>query len=280
MDVSDPESVNYGKHLDRDEMHSIFSPSASSLESVKAWLKDAGVTAITSDSYYVTFSTTVARANKLLDANFAHYTNGKATKLRTLSYSIPDSLSDAVDLIHPTTFFGSMKAHSPVPAAQPEPPKWSYSSLEERAFKPSCERAVTFSEGKKNVTFNLIGPQCLQELYNIGGYMPKANSGSTVAFGSFLEQSASYSDLKKFEQIYKIPAKNFTVISINGGKNTQNPQTEQDGEANLDVQNIVGLVGELPVTEYITGGLAPIIPDLLEPNNSLASNEPYIQCEY
>lgn len=38
-------------------------------------------------------------------------------------------------------------------------------------------------------------------------------------------------------------------------------------------QSRLGLVGDLPVGEYITGGLPPFIPDLLQPNASLNENE-------
>ena len=64
---------------------------------------------------------------------------------------------------------------------------------------------------------------------------------------------------------------------INGGVDNQDPVTEMDGEANLDAQNIIGLVDGLPVGEYITGGLPPFIPDLLTPNASTEQNEPYLQ---
>lgn len=83
--------------------------------------------------------------------------------------------------------------------------------------------------------------------------------------------------MAKFENIWSLPSQNFTVLAlINGGVNNQDPATEEDGEANLDVQNIIGLVDGLPVGEYITGGLPPFIPDVLTPNKSTESNEPYV----
>ncbi|KXL43435.1 MAG: hypothetical protein FE78DRAFT_152318, partial [Acidomyces sp. 'richmondensis'] len=210
----------------------------------------------------------VGAANALLDAQFALYTDGEAVKLRTTSYSIPDDLEEAVDLIYPTTFFGNMRANRAVPTRTEnhDPPT-------RRQLNPACETTVVLD----NQTFPLIGPQCLKELYNISDYKPDPSAGSTIAFGSFLNQSASYSDLAKFENIWSLPSQNFTVLAlINGGVNNQDPATEEDGEANLDVQNIIGLVDGLPVGEYITGGLPPFIPDVLTPNKSTESNEPYV----
>lgn len=94
------------------------------------------------------------------------------------------------------------------------------------------------------------------ELYNTVGYKADPKSGSNIAFANFLNESPSYSDLQKFENEFKIPSQSFEVLAlINGGVNDQNPLTESDGEANLDVQNIIGLVDGLPVYAYITGGV-------------------------
>jgi tripeptidyl-peptidase-1 len=75
----------------------------------------------------------------------------------------------------------------------------------------------------------------LQELYNTVGYTPSAESGSRVGFGSFLNQSAIYSDLFQYEEFYGIPHQNFSTILIAGATNDQNITTAQFGEANLDV---------------------------------------------
>jgi tripeptidyl-peptidase-1 len=58
--------------------------------------------------------------------------------------------------------------------------------------------------------------------------------------------------------------------------NDQNPKTAQVGEADLDVQNIVGVSHPLPVTEFITGGSPPFIPNVDEPTAADNENEPYL----
>jgi tripeptidyl-peptidase-1 len=80
-----------------------------------------------------------------------------------------------------------------------------------------------------------ITPSCLKELYNVGSYTPNPNSGSRVGFGSFLNQSAIYSDLFQYEKFFGIPHQNFSTILIAGATNDQNIETAQFGEANLDV---------------------------------------------
>ena len=274
--VSTPNSAHYGKYLDKSELDTIFAPTTESESKVKSWLQTSGASDIVSDGNTVSFKTDVGNANKMLDTKFALYTNGETTKLGTTQYSVPDDLSDAVDIITPTTYFSSMKAHRAVPNIAPSVVERAPSK---RQLKASCETVISIPiTAKKNESFTVIGPTCLKELYNVGDYQADPSSGSTIAFGSFLNQSASYSDLALFEQIFDIPSQNFTVLAlINGGVDRQNPVTEQDGEANLDVQNIIGLVDGLPVGEYITGGFPPFVPDLLEPNKSAESNEPYLQ---
>jgi tripeptidyl-peptidase-1 len=77
----------------------------------------------------------------------------------------------------------------------------------------------------------------LKELYNVGDYVPSASSGSQIGFGSFLNQSAIYSDLFQYEEYFGIPHQNFSTILIAGATNDQDTATAQFGEANLDVSN-------------------------------------------
>jgi tripeptidyl-peptidase I len=121
-----------------------------------------------------------------------------------------------------------------------------------------------------------ITPSCIKELYSVGGYTPDPKSGSVVGFGSFLNQSALYQDLFDYEKFYNIPKQNFSVILINNATNDQDPATAQIGEADLDVQNIIGVSHPLPVVEFITGGSPPFIPNLDEPTAADNQNEPYI----
>lgn len=42
MEVSDPHSVNYGKHWTVEEIHAEFAPSDETIEAVKTWLEESG----------------------------------------------------------------------------------------------------------------------------------------------------------------------------------------------------------------------------------------------
>jgi len=98
-----------------------------------------------------------------------------------------------------------------------------------------------------------LTPACVRQLYNIpANYTPPANSGSFIGFGSFLNESAQESDLLLFEKRYGFPNQTFDVVTINNGVNNQSEPTGiygDVGEANLDIQNIIGVAHGLPVRE-------------------------------
>ncbi|WPH02941.1 peptidase S8/S53 domain-containing protein [Acrodontium crateriforme] len=269
--VSTP-GTQYGKYFDVDQHEALFKPSSVSESKVKSWLKQSGAKNIHSDGTTVSFSTTVGQANKMLDSKFQIFSNGQMTKLRTMSYSVPDDLLEHIDLISPTTYFSNMETQSRRNSIVADTVQLASSAANKSQFEPSCQRNLTGS----GQPLAVIGPDCLKELYNTVGYKVDPHSGSNVNFLNFLGESASHSDLLLFEKEFNIPKQDFKVLELfDGGVDDQNPLTESDGEANLDVQTIIGLVDGLPVSAYITGGVAPIIPDLLSPTPADDQNEPY-----
>lgn len=233
--VSTPGNAKYGQHLDVDDVNALFPPASDT--AVLSWLQGAGISSINSNGSTVNFATTVGTANKLLNAQFAYYQSGNTKKIRTTQYSIPDNLVDQIDLISPTTYFGKTTAAVAIPTVTQKEKRVPASQPSVAAL---CQTSIT--------------PACLKELYSINDYTPDPNSGSSIAFGSFLNQSAIYSDLALFESYFGIPSQNFSVELINGGTNDQNLATAQFGEADLDVEYIVGISHPLPVREFITGG--------------------------
>lgn len=263
-DVSDPKSPNYGKFLDRDEANQIAKPALDSAVKVTNWLQDAGVTTIQNEGSWITFRTTVEKANQLLSAEFMQYEKEGLSKIRTAAYSIPVDVAEHIQLIHPTTFFGKTQAFQPVHIGFSEEEE-STEDLERRQaplpLDAGCRREIT--------------PNCLKQLYNVGDYKPLADSGSRIGFGSFLNQSSSASDLKLYTNQFKIPDQKVTKVNINDAVDNQGPGSD-NGEANLDAQNMVGVGHPLPVTEYLTGGSPPFVPDLDVPDDSKNTNEPYV----
>lgn len=236
-EVSTPGQGSYGQWLNKDDIDMHF-PVVDDAP-VMDWLKSAGVSNIARDGAVVNFTSTVGNVNKLLDTTFGYYQSGDSIKLRTTSYSIPDHLTELIDVISPTVFFGKTRAAAPAPSKSRKVKARKASSTDASA---SCQTYIT--------------PSCMKEMYNVGDYVPDPSAGSRIAFGSFLNQSASYSDLAQYEQLFDIPSQTFNVELLNGGVNDQNASITNVGEANLDVQLIVAVAHPLPVLEFITGGVA------------------------
>lgn len=229
--VSTPGSPSYGNHLEKEDVAALLKPASETEREVLAWLKQAGVTAVNVDGSWVTFATSVGTANKLLSTEFAYYQSDGVTKLRTMQYSVPDDLAKHVDLISPTTYFGKTTAQAPTRPQHSNP-------IYPRQANQSCATLIT--------------PDCLKQIYDIN-YTPTRNSSSSIGFGSFLNQSARTQDLQLFEKRFNIEPQGFSVQLINGGVDDQSIDGNH-GEANLDVEYIVGISHPLPVISYITGG--------------------------
>ncbi|KAI0834540.1 tripeptidyl-peptidase [Hypoxylon sp. FL0890] len=264
LEISTPGHPNYGLHMSRDQVRAYTAPTEQSVSSVVNWLAESGVKSSVNNDW-ITFTTNVKTANDLLNANFAwyQYEKGGSPKLRTLSYSVPDELAGNIDLIQPTTRFGQLGAKRST-------------IFEMQILEPEEEDALkaNIAIQAANCNPSRITPDCLKSLYNIK--YTASPDGNLVAFASYLEEYARYSDLQSFETQYvpQAAGQNFSVQLVNGGLNDQT-SSDDSGEANLDVQYVLAVSNPVPILEYSTGGRGPLVPTHDEPGPS--SNEPYLE---
>lgn len=256
-------------------------PSAASVGAVGAWLDSHNISDVVVDADWISFSTTVGRANLLLGTQFQWFRpaasdiNGDGSarrRLRTLHYSVPDSLAGHVNLVHPTTRFGRVRSNIV-----------RSKRLDQGYFRAAggggaTDAAADAAAAAAGDCSFAVTPACLKTLYSIGDYAASNASGSRIGFCSYLDEYARYSDLQLFEQSFAPSARgqSFSVVPFNGGQNDQSSGSDST-EANLDVQFIVGVSAPLPVTEFSTAGLGPLVPDLSEPSLAEDTNEPYLE---
>ena len=114
------------------------------------------------------------------------------------------------------------------------------------------------------------------QLYNVH-YKASPNNGNRIAYASFLEEYARYSDLNYFvgNVTPYAQGQNFSVVSIAGGLNDQSARNDSR-EANLDCQYMVGVGWPIPVIEYSVAGRGLLVPDLDQPDQEDNQNEPYL----
>ena len=89
------------------QVEKLVAPNPESVEAVNAWLKENNITTSTNSPAgdWLAFSLPVSKANELFSADFSVFTHTEsgAEVVRTLSYILPASLQQHVDLVHPMT---------------------------------------------------------------------------------------------------------------------------------------------------------------------------------
>lgn len=110
MDVSHPNSPNYGQHWSAKKVAETFAPSRESFDAVTVWLKGSGIAPerITRSQSmgWLTFDATVAEAENLLKTKFfMHKHSTGKPHVGCDEYSIPESVQPHVDFITPTVHF-------------------------------------------------------------------------------------------------------------------------------------------------------------------------------
>ncbi|OBZ75872.1 Tripeptidyl-peptidase sed3 [Grifola frondosa] len=240
-DVSTPGSANYGRHLSKTEVEKFAAPKPESVDAVNAWLKENNIDArtISPAGDWMAFDVSVSKANELFSSNFSVYKHGGTgmETIRTLSYSIPASLKDHLDLVHPTISF---------PSPQPGLPA-RISSISPIVANVTSGDILSFCSGS-------VTPSCLQALYGI----PTTNatqSSSQLAVTGLLDQFANKVDLETFLENFRtdIPSSTtFTFQAVDGGQNNQDP-TQAGIEADLDIQYTVGLATGVPIVFISVG---------------------------
>ena len=110
--VSTPGSSEYGKHWDLEQVNELIKPSTESHDAVTEWLRSENVP-FHSDGFYIDTQMSVAKANELFAANYKYYQSAGVKKLRTTQYSVPQHLSQYIDLLEPSTYFGKLTPFLP-----------------------------------------------------------------------------------------------------------------------------------------------------------------------
>ncbi|EMD34382.1 hypothetical protein CERSUDRAFT_107569 [Gelatoporia subvermispora B] len=273
-EVSDPIHARYGQHLTKTQAEALVAPTEETTQAIHDWLDFHGVD-LSSIAYspagdWLSLQLPLAQVETMLSTKYHTYRHleTKDTVVRTLSYSLPRALHDHIDVIHPTTMFGSMRDfratfHVTDDSARSDTVVASNGTTVKgpagQDIPVSCNTTVT--------------PACLQALYRTEGYVPKAaNKGNRIGIAGYLEQFVNFADLQTFFTMFRPDAvgANVTVISVDGGLNDQ---TMPGDEANLDTQYTEGLTFPTPNVYYTTPGTAPTINDSVTPPQR---DEPYI----
>ena len=232
-DVSDPSSINYGRHMTRKAVAEM-TANPEARAAVLTYLRQNGASVIaeTLSSEYITSRAPVGVWERVFNCKFFlfHFSqaDGEVTKVvRTESYSIPTALEHHVESVFNTV----QMPHQPM-----------------NGFMTKVEGTESI-DGKERLqsTDKYITPALLRTAYNIGTKQGSTLSSQCVyATGN---QNFSPTDLVKFQSFFQLPSQ--PVATITGGHASSavcDATPDLCGEANLDVQYLMAMSPVSPTT--------------------------------
>ncbi|KAF7361952.1 Tripeptidyl peptidase A [Mycena venus] len=273
--ISNPYHERYGAHLTKEEIEELVAPRPESVAAVTGWLSSHGIQendiGRSPAGDWLTIRVSVSLRFGSQKYHVWKHSGGDYI-VRTTSYSLPKELLEDVELIQPTTMFGTFKKlkssiHSASEAgtqiqSQNQPP--IVNPVTGVRVDASCNTTITIS--------------CLKQIYNAVGYSPSDRVGNSIAISGYLDDYANRADLQTFyeEQVPAAAAVNstFKFVSVAGGLDPQNSSLA-GLESSLDTQFAFGLTFPVASTYYSTASLAgspPFTPDATAPTDT---NEPY-----
>lgn len=218
LDISNPDSPNYGKWLSQEEAEAFTAPPAENVKAVKDWLSAHGITDVAMPTKdWIEFTVPVSKMESLLGAEYEFFSHPDSPNKipRTQKYSVPKGLHGIIDLVTPTTaFYTRMTPHVD-------------ESVEVREIEPAT------LDSRATCNTNAITPSCINSLYNVD-YTSKGSV--TTASTLFIDVAASHSDYHTFGQQYSSNLKDFKDVSVSGGKNPGQGDKNTLLEGNLDTQ--------------------------------------------
>ncbi|OAA62327.1 tripeptidyl peptidase SED3 [Cordyceps fumosorosea ARSEF 2679] len=256
LEMSTPGHADYGKHMTKDEVEALTSPTKETLQSVTSWLSSHGIEAGSVTNGLMPITVTVSKAEQMLGTKYKVYHHAADDKytIRTTQYSLPQAVHSEVTMIQPTTMFSDMGMINRQVTASTSAAKATKRS---KAKRSGCDGSS-------------VTPACLRDLYDIN-YTP-SSSKSLLGVCGYLEEVASQSDLSTFLKKNSITnAGKLSIELVNNGSNSGSGTTEAD----LDIEYTVGLSAGINNVFYSTGGRPPWNPDSgSDPNKN--TNEPYL----
>lgn len=115
LDVSHPESLNFGNHWSVAKVAETFRPSAATVDAVRGWLEQEGIDRsrirLSQSGGWIEANVSIAEAEQLLKTEY-HVYNHALTDVKHVGcssgYHLPKHISKHVEIITPTVHFDAM----------------------------------------------------------------------------------------------------------------------------------------------------------------------------
>ena len=106
----------YGKHLSKEEVEALVAPHPNTVDIVNEWLSvhrnDLTSVQRVNGGSWLTIPISVGQASRMLNTTYNVYQHldSKDYIVRAISYSLPGVLHPHIDVVSPTTYFGTMRS--------------------------------------------------------------------------------------------------------------------------------------------------------------------------
>ncbi|KAE8441402.1 hypothetical protein EG329_004991 [Mollisiaceae sp. DMI_Dod_QoI] len=263
MDISHPSSENYGKHLSKEEVHSIFAPADETLEVVKDWLLESGLFGEDDIIQYenkgwLAIDMPAEHAESLFGTEYyEHEMPNGDVRIGCDEYHLPIHVSRHVDFVKPgvklsaplkkrqiekrSSLWGPPRGgHGPPHVHPPHYPGW-HMPPGAHGLPPDLQNCGV------NIT-----PTCIKALYDL----PTAHLSQPENVMGLYETYDAFSqgDISLFFENYakNVPANTSPkVISVDGGTAPVAPSDVRNGaESDIDLDLSISLIYPQSVTVY------------------------------
>ncbi|GBE84917.1 subtilisin-like protein [Sparassis latifolia] len=268
LDVSHPDSPNYGEQWSPAKVASMFRPSSESVDAVHGWLVESGVDAprvrLSAGSGWIQVNVTIEEAEHLLSTEYYVYEYGSGEGVEHIAcegmYHLPEDVSKHVDFITPTLHFDAKPKRNPelkkrISARQVNA---NVSIANISSIYPKTTGTAKSVFNNVNYCDEQIIPDCLRALYNFI-YEPTVADNNSIGIVEYTPNVYVPSDLDEFFDEFSVSqvGERPILYSIDGGYlQTVYTGFYFNGESNLDLQYAMGLLGpEQSVNLYQTGDM-------------------------
>jgi tripeptidyl-peptidase-1 len=258
VQVSDPDSPEYGKYMSRAQVAELTTNEAST-EAVISYLKSNGISKVRPTAFgeYISATTTIGHWEELLHGRFVTVslltsavikTKSLPMAYRMLEYTLPEALSE-----HVVTIFNTIQ--TPTFPNLPRGNTFDMKASSEAELRnniklssPGVSIPVKEEGATQSWLFGYTHPKLLNSYYNI--FTNEATGAATQAVFAAVGQTLALNDQRLFQLSFQLPLEhptgNIGGHIINGS--CQSIRT--CGEANLDVQYIMATAQNVP-TMYV-----------------------------
>ncbi|TVY87935.1 Tripeptidyl-peptidase, partial [Lachnellula willkommii] len=198
LDISDPRSANFGKHLSSKEVGDLFRPSSESISAVRHWLHDSGIELerhnVTAGRGWLKFYASVGELENLLSAQYHVYgnLNSEEAHIGCDEYHLPSEIAPHVDFVAPSVSMLRIGGEKDLKKKK----RGEIKSFSPASFPPHTTPATgitsdSFAIGASEVPCHTaVTPDCLRTLYGIplGNLSASGNEIGIFEQGDFYDQ--------------------------------------------------------------------------------------------